>query len=215
MGSGKDTVGSIMKYWLNYRSKHKAGSYSSYLLMDHWHNPGDWEVKKFADKLKEVASILTNVPVEKFEDQAFKNSDMPEEWDYIRQMTECDGDEGVDGYAVMPMSYRLFLQKLGTEAIREGLHMDTWINALMSSYHEERSKWIITDLRFPNELDCILAHGGITVRVTRPSTIPPVHDSETALDKQKFDYYINNTGSIEDLVIDVRDLLLTLDLIER
>ena len=31
-----------------------------------------WEIKKFAGKLKQIASLLTGIPIEKFEDQEFK-----------------------------------------------------------------------------------------------------------------------------------------------
>ena len=215
INSGKDTVGSIIKYWLNWAGKGKAGSYSSYMLMDHWYNPMDWQVKKFADKLKYMTALLTGATLEQLEDREFKNSYLPPCWDIEKQMTECDGNDGVDGYAVMPMTYREFMQKLGTEAIRKGLHTDTWVNALMADY-DSSSNWIITDLRFPNEYKAIKDKGGITIRVTRPRAVyDSLHESETALDSQKFDYYLNNTGSIEDLVIDVRDLLITIKLLEH
>lgn len=40
-----------------------------------------WEVKAFADKVKQVASILTGISVEKFENRSFKdNEELEEEW---------------------------------------------------------------------------------------------------------------------------------------
>jgi len=241
INSGKDTVGSIVKYWLNWAGKGKAGSYSSYMLMDHWYNPMDWQIKKFADKLKYMTALLTGATLEQLEDREFKNSYLPPCWDIEKQMTECDGNDGVDGYAVMPMTYREFMQKLGTEAIRNGLHSDTWVNALMADY-DSSSNWIITDLRFPNEYESIKRKGGICIRVHRSTDIvkeesnevltvsfkkdgvptvsfkevsqPFAHSSETALDSYKFDYYLNNTGSIEDLVIDVKEMLVHFKLLD-
>jgi hypothetical protein len=70
-------------------------------------------VKKFAGKLKQIASLLTGIPVEKFEDQEFKKLDMNPEWG---------------------MTYREFLQNLGTEAMRDGLHTNVWVNALFADY---------------------------------------------------------------------------------
>lgn len=227
ISSGKDTVGSIMKYWLNYRSNHKAGSYSSYLLMDHWYNPGDWEVKKFAGKLKQIATLLTGVPIEKWEDQSFKKQEMPRVWEVTKQVMEAD-ENNQDGYSTDLMTYREFLQKLGTESMRNGLHENTWVNALFADY-ESHLNWIITDMRFPNEYDAVIGKQGICIRVEKPcqycnglgyhkiscvKLYQTQHASETALDNHVFDYVINNTGTIDDLVKEVRKMLLHFNLLK-
>ena len=201
MGSGKNTVGDIIeKICLT--------------------NEGPlFEQKAFAGKLKQIGSILSGVPVEYFEDQDFKKLPMGIEWE---------------------MTYREFLQKLGTEAMRDGLHTNVWVNALFADYFckdcgwEEEQKgtidacsgkhelpnWIITDMRFPNELEAVKEKGGITIRVVRPHgyTNPHTgeykemplsyHPSETALDDAKFDYEIINDGSMEKLVKKVRKILI-------
>lgn len=83
--------------------------------------------------------------------------------------------------------------------------------------------WIITDTRFPNEFEAVKSRGGICIKIERdrpchvcgttkherkgrscekigcPSN-QPLHESETALDKQTFDYEIHNNGSIKELV---------------
>ena len=84
--------------------------------------------------------------------------------------------------------------------------------------------WIITDLRFPNEMEAVKKRGGITIRVNRPCDICggngyhkmscPVsksgeHLSETNLDKAEFNYVIENSGSIEELIEKVRKILVT------
>jgi len=153
-----------------------------------------WQIKKFAGKLKEIASILTGIPKEKFEDQSFKESDLSLEWDrpsdYLHWSGKC---------TLTPMSVRNFLQKLGTDAIRNNLHKNAWVNALMADYSEQ-SNWIITDCRFPNELIAVKKRLGISIRINREG-IKPVnnHPSEVALDNYEFDYIIENNGSLEDL----------------
>jgi len=125
------------------------------------------------------------------------------------------------------MTYREFLQKLGTEAMRDGLHTNVWVNALFADYRGPKmseynpSNWIITDMRFPNELEAVVERKGITVRVVRPHgyTNPHTgeykemplsyHTSETALDDAEFDYEITNDGSIDDLIEKVRQILIT------
>jgi hypothetical protein len=123
------------------------------------------------------------------------------------------------------MTVRELLQILGTDALRNNLHPDTWVNALMcyyipysvkgSDYEEYESNWIITDMRFPNEMQAVKANGGITIRVVRPSDkeIPlDLHPSETALDDAKFDYEIVNDGTIEDLKEKVEGVILHINL---
>jgi hypothetical protein len=227
-GSGKDTVGSIVKYWLNYRREHKAGNYSSYVLMDHWYSSEDWQVKKFADKLKQIASLLLGVPAGGFEDQNFKSSCLPREWDTIvsKPGKRQDGIFGTGEKLIKQMTVREFLQLLGTEAIRNGLHLEAWVNALFADYkalnltHNISSEgrvplafpnWIITDLRFPNEFEAIKSRGGLCIKVDdsliHMRSKLPEHSSEKALDSHTFDYVLNNSGSIDDLIEEVRKML--------
>jgi len=152
-----------------------------------------WQIKKFSGKLKEIASILTGIPKEKFEDQEFKKSMLGAEW-----MTNGLDYDQMIGW-VKPMFVRDFLQLLGTNAIRDNLHKNTWVNALMADYSEQ-SNWIITDCRFPNELIEVKKRLGTSIRINREG-IKPVnnHPSEVALDNYEFDYIIENNGSLEDL----------------
>jgi hypothetical protein len=197
IGSGKDTVGKIIQHltsnWFDeeFVDTHMLDIRSS------------WEIKKFAGKLKQIASLLSGIPVKRFEDQEFKQKQMAEGWD---------------------MTYRTFLQKLGTEAMRNGLHTNVWVNALFANYNAigykykdcdykviqgkwEYPNWIITDLRFPNEIEAIVERKGITIRVNRPGISLLDHPSETSLDNAEFDYTIVNDSTIEDLVIKVREIL--------
>jgi hypothetical protein len=224
IGSGKDTVGKIIQYLTSeYRDK-----YNFIEWQDRVENYGSsthskFEVKKFAGKLKEIAFLLTGKPVENFEEQNFKKLNMGSAWN---------------------MTYREFLQKLGTEAMRNGLHEDVWVNALFADYkakwvptgdsvaeedvslEKEYPNWIITDMRFPNELESVVERQGITIRVVRPVESYPEnpnfngdmqiavkmahsHPSETALDDAKFHYEIINDGTIEDLVEKVKQILIT------
>jgi hypothetical protein len=173
IGSGKDTIAEIIK-----EKMPEAG----------------WEVKKFAGKLKEVATLLTSIPVTQFEDQSFKQTLLPSQWN--------DANNN-------PMTVRDLLQRLGTEAMRLGLHKNVWVNALFSDYQTE-SNWIVTDTRFPNEIDACVNRGAITILVQRDSgnQIGTTHTSETALDQyDQWDYIIDNTGSVENLSRKVGEIL--------
>lgn len=264
IGSGKDTTGVIIQYLLHTNQEEKAGRVPIHTLKDYLALQGaathtDWKVKKFAAKLKQVASLLTGIPASRFEDQNFKNSKLAEEWRvwYVRldsavhpidertkrvsQFFSSEQAVKDDWFKSGPSSHsfeivserltaRQFLQLLGTEAIRNGLHPEAWVNALFAGYKLQQNQykddtqgysalpnWIITDLRFPNEFDAVKKREGLCIRVHRPegSVIDPVssftlpaHSSETALDKHVYDYVLANTGSIDELVEDVRKMLL-------
>ena len=209
IGSGKDTVGSIIQYLTSESGNQNSSRHRSYeeflsngggsaLRNFDQHYVSDWKIKKFAGKLKQIASLLTGFSIEMFEDQDFKRKQMSEGWE---------------------MTYREFLQKLGTEAMRNGLHTNVWVNALFADYISPKmsktniSNWIITDMRFPNEMESIVKREGITIRVHRDlyngnTHISPIpHESETALDDTKFDYEIINDGTLEDLMDKVREIL--------
>ena len=187
MGVGKDTLGSI--------------------LCDL--EPA-YEVKRFANKLKMIASLLSGISVERFESQDFKQFNMPSVWNRYKSPTTAYGDQRIK------MTVREFLQKLGTEAMRDNLHEDVWVNALFADYKERyfgsnsMPNWVITDVRFPNEANAIINRGGIMVKINRTDTtgINKNHSSETALDNWTgFSYEIDNNGTIEDLILHAECIL--------
>jgi hypothetical protein len=213
-GAGKDQVGQMIKL-LCYKD--------------------NWEIKKWATKLKIISSMLTDIPIEKFEDQEFKKTNLEKNWDVKSKYR--------DRRPPTPMTVREFLQKLGTEAMRDGLHTNVWVNALFADYRTNfeakdvnewgknlQNNWIITDMRFPNEMEAVVERKGITIRITRPVESYPEnpnfngdmqiavkmahsHPSETALDDAKFDYEIINNGSIEDLIEKVKEILINENII--
>ena len=234
LGSGKDTVGSIVQYLTSeYRDKYDYTNWAD-RVNNYGSDPHSSFInKKFAGKLKQIASLLTGIDIKNFEDQEFKKTDLPNEWCYIE-----------NGYAARNMTVRDLLQRLGTEAMRDGLHKNVWVNALFADYKEELDpyhfkshinestlkypNWILTDMRFPNEMASVTERNGITIRVNRKIKIggedygftyvdvkqavkdgimASEHPSETALDDAEFDYEIQNDGTIEDLVEKVREIL--------
>lgn len=243
IGSGKDTVGKIIQYLTSPCSKQnsKYRTYQEFLNnnggfdarnFDH-HYQSEWQIKKFAGKLKEIASILTGIPEYKFEDQEFKTTYLDENWNYWykNNHTIIKEGEAINKEILHQMTVREFLQKLGTEAMRNGLHYNTWVNALFADYRakwvptkdsvaeedvsleKEYPNWIITDMRFPNELEAVKQRNGIIIKIVRPTeknkTTARLHPSETSLDNVKFDYEIINDGEIIDLIEKVKTILIT------
>lgn len=251
-GSGKDTIGTIIQYL---HCTNTGDITLDELLADPKHHEwwmedqSGWEVKKWAGKLKVIASMLTGIPLEKFEDQEFKKTYLGPEWNYWtvsaidngklkfqqgRFVTKAEAESYVgfmeQTYGTFRMEYvvgmqqmtvRQFLQELGTDACRQGLHTNTWVNALMADYkpgpfypevpakdHAKLPNWIITDTRFPNEAQAIKDAGGIIIRVDRPGVkAVNAHSSETGLDDWDFDYKIWNGSDLVALSFTIENIL--------
>lgn len=236
IGSGKDTVGSIILELLdiNYPAKSCI-------------TKGNWQIHKFADALKDIICILTGCTREQLEDESFKNTPLCEEWWYYRDnwyktniIPYAIFDKDIKFFTLHKPTYRDLLQRLGTEVCRN-LHPNFWINILMKDYkviqyyhgesvegkgiydvteadelkaeiYPKYPNWIITDCRFPNEANAIKEKGGINIRINRDNgtriiDINP-HPSETSLDNYTFDYVIDNNGTIEELIQEVKEILI-------
>ena len=251
IGAGKDTVGKIIQYLLwtksNLTEKDIITLDSSGQVNHNVTIQSGFEIKKFADKLKNIVCILLSCTKEQLEDREFKEKELGKEWWYWRVSNKHEllpylGNEKYfqDKYLIkkclIKLTPRLLLQLLGTDCGRNIIHPNIWVNALFADYIHmdytdvedgikytvlEESKWIITDLRFPNEAKAIKDRGGIVIRVNRP--LGPhnlkhnddgttdfngsLHPSETALDDWTFDYVIDNNGTIEELISNVKNLL--------
>ena len=144
-------------------------------------------IKKFGGKLKEICGLLLGVDQSVFEDQEYKKQSLGPEWG--------------------GMTVRDMLQVVGTECMRDTLHPDVWVNALITEFETDKGEpgswdcphWLVTDVRFPNEANRIKENGGIVIRINRKGVVRTDHPSETALDHYPFDYYVENNGSLDDL----------------
>lgn len=102
---------------------------------------------------------------------------------------------------------RALLQRFGTDAGRNVLGENVWVDALLNDcvLHQNYS---VADVRFPNEANAIREHDGIVVRVMRPGvTAVNAHISERALDNFVEDTRIINDGSLDDLNLKVRAMM--------
>lgn len=110
------------------------------------------------------------------------------------------------------MTNREILQRVGTEAMRNGFHPDVWakITELKIKHAvEDGDFFIITDVRFPNEAETIRKHGGIIVEVIRPgieSNGITNHASEQRIDLSLIDRQVMNDKDLENLKIEMNIL---------
>ena len=166
-------------------------------LIEARYNFSIWEMRLF----KTMVSLI------KPADQEFKKTNLGKEWNKFKYSGNPLKDNSSFEVYEHIMTVREFLQRLGTEAMREGLHENVWLNAIYSDFDFEKSKWCITDMRFKNELESVKKNCGITVRINRPNSIIIDHPSETELDNEQFDYVIENNGTLEDFEQKIDDLL--------
>jgi len=94
---------------------------------------------------------------------------------------------------------RVALQRLGI-GIRNVLGEDIWVDAAFRGIRQGRPT-VITDVRFPNEAERVLALGGCVFRIDRPGVMPVNnHISETALAGWGgWTGVIKNDGSVDNL----------------
>lgn len=163
----------------------------------------DWQIVTFSHKVKEVASILTGIPVERFYERRVKEHFF-KEW-------------GMTG--------REMLQKIGTDCMREHLHKDVWVKGLFVDYFpggdwrqigeighirgpNEYPNWIITDVRFLNEAEAIQKRQGIVLKLLKNWDNPDQHQSEKEVEEIKADFVINNTSqSLRETQDEVKNFL--------
>lgn len=75
IGSGKDEICKIWRYLDAVNNNGYTGDYENF---DPIMNCSQWEVRKFAGKLKQIVSLLMGISVELLEDQQIKNMTLEE-----------------------------------------------------------------------------------------------------------------------------------------
>jgi hypothetical protein len=94
------------------------------------------------------------------------------------------------------MTAREVLQFVGTEIFRK-MYPDVWADATIRRIKQDDSLFsVITDVRFPNEVEAIKKAGGKVIRLTRNMESNDAHPSEVALDPDVYDW--NNFDAILD-----------------
>lgn len=165
----------------------------------------------FADKLRECVYALNPIvrgeeprPIEEWEGLS---DEIPYRIRFSR-VKEVIDEYGWDGYkeTIYGPEIRELLQRMGTEVGRDIIGEDTWVKGLDS----ETGRIVVTDMRFPNEYDRVVANKGQPWRIERPGVgAVNRHISETALD-EGFDFWntIHNDGTLEELEVKVHNLAL-------
>ena len=124
---------------------------------------------------------------------------------------------------------RWVLQQWGTEVLRGGFHNDIWIASVENKLRSSSQNIVITDCRFPNELNAIQQAGGKLIWVKR-GELPVwynlalsaneghvlaknelekagIHASERDWIGTNFDFIIDNNSTLEDLYSQIEKIM--------
>jgi hypothetical protein len=111
--------------------------------------------------------------------------------------------------AAYPLRVRQGLVDVGLAA-RKHLGADVWLNAVAQQIdHDDPAiDYVITDVRYPNELAWILNAGGIAVKINRPGygALDDVADRALA-DTVAWSVEIDNAGTLDDLAIEAGSIV--------
>ena len=125
---------------------------------------------------------------------------------------------------------RWVLQYWGTEVCRKSFHDDIWIASLENKLRNSKDNIVISDCRFPNEIEAIKKANGVIVWVQRGALpewyddavsanqgnniginamkLRKIHASEWAWLGSEFDHVIDNNGTIDDLFKQAQSLVI-------
>jgi len=182
INSGKDLVGEMLIY-IDHADNPTYKGFESEVILD-----SPYKIKKCADKLKEVVALIIGCKRSDLEDEEFKNRELGEEWwryQHDNEILSKAEFEKLPPYThgwwtLVKITPRMMLQEFGTQGGRMVVHPNIWVNALFadyipkipylatSTYDNLESKWIITDVRFPdNEGVAVTKRGGLLIGVKR------------------------------------------------
>lgn len=204
--SGKDTVASMINYI--FAVGVSKAKYQDWLFKRYISDAGLKDrIIHFADPLKDILSILYNIPRKYFDDRKYKD----ELWycfntnDFIENANQRLGNEvtivhidtlksfslntylKVNSDKLVCIKLRSLLQYFGTEVCRNKLDDNIWIKCAIGKIvdkAESRRLCIVPDVRFANEADALRIsndslYGGVIEVRRNDAGDTDNHDSET------------------------------------
>jgi len=155
--------------------KKQAGkdTFGQYLIQQY-----GFQKRAFADPIKECCQLLFHLREEQLHDAILKET-IDTRWN---------------------QTPRQIMQMVGTDLFRNHYDPDFWIKSFEQWYHNSSSSSthvVCTDVRFPNEAECIRSLGGVLVQIIRPTILSTdLHESEQCIIQA--DYRIMNDSTLEN-----------------
>ena len=159
----------------------------------------------FAETLKDAAACIFGWDRDMLEGDTTESR-------YEREQIDAWWSERL-GFETSPRS---MLQFMGTEVMRNNLHPEIWALAtemrilgmekMFTDMTGQKPNFVISDVRFPNEIAMIRRNGGKIWHIRRgplPDWFgkddPSIHESERAWNREPMDAAIHNDGTIEQM----------------
>ena len=174
--SGKSTLCESIFSSIIQRSKYKCRIYS------------------FADPLKQKICIdVMGLSYEQcYGSDEQKNSPTSYLWKKFPEEIKKNNSNGF-------ITAREIMQYVSTEFFRKYFDDNIWVNATFRNIFKEKPDFaLISDVRFPSEVDSIIDNGGYIIRLLRNVCKKDSHESETALDNYDFLSWGNRICTIDN-----------------
>jgi len=174
IGSGKDTAFNLLSEYLNEQG-HKCVNLS------------------FANKLKDNVAHMFH-------------------WDRLRLQDDFDYKEGDtldDGSPdpaceLLGMTRRKVMQVYGSEAVRMGLHPDTWVITLkldiLHGLYNEYDYGFISDARFENELQFVKDLHGTTIKIHKSGGVSALPDDASHISELDWEKWTDWDATVENTI---------------
>lgn len=232
--SGKDTIASMINYIFAVGvTKANYEMWTTRRIV--YDNTNSDRIIHFADPLKDVLSIIYNIPRKYFDDRKYKD----EYWycfntnKFIENANYKSGKyfeliklDRLKSFSISDIlsqynhklvciKLRTLMQYFGTDICRKYLTDVIWIKAALSKIVDKanaRRLCIVPDIRFANEANAITIHnqslyGGV-IKVNRDNNDDYKHSSEII--NFTVDFEINNNGTLMQLFYKVLEICQTL-----
>lgn len=193
------------------------------ILLNHFKKCGkSAKIVKMADAVKDITCLITGLNRQQIEDREIKERPLGPLWtcwsyDNELFLTREDAIRNLEfNYSHIPKEHKDEIQKLingyvkkieltprklltliGTECGRKMIHPNIWVNATFKDYTEDQN-WIVTDVRFPNEVKKIEELGGTMINIVRHDSLkfPTEYEmfeenNKFLIQKETFDSYLN------------------------
>lgn len=176
----------------------------------------------FASSLKDVCASLFDWPRHLLEGDTEESRvwrEQPDEW-------------WANALSIPNFSPRLAFQLIGTNSLRNHFNEDLWFLTLQNRIRKNLTQhMVISDVRFPNEIDFVRKNGGTLIKVNRGSTpiwyetarlankgnsiakeamnktYSAAHFSEWAWAGCEVDFEVDNNSTVDNLETQVRNIM--------
>ena len=141
INSGKDTIGKILQILLNNPHLNNEGVLSFLKKDINFDSPyyKTWQIKKFADKLKDIVCLLLNVDRETLEDREFKEKELGEEWTCYK-VTQLD--KIINRCYLTEKEALTFIEYASKYYFKEGVDKLEHFKALYEEVKSARNKYV-------------------------------------------------------------------------